>query len=77
MEKEACGVVYRGVIDQNYNMVRLEPEVVGKTIDGKKRCDDNTMAHPDNILGLPNGSLLIAEDAGKSAHPEDMLWLRK
>jgi|TARA_Y100000294_G_scaffold161273_1_gene165547 hypothetical protein len=77
LDKEGCGVVYRGIMDQSYNMIRLEPEVVGKTTDGKKRCDDNTIAHPDNILGLSNGSLLIAEDAGKSAHPVDMLWLRK
>ena len=55
----------------------LDPLVVGTTTDGKKRCDDAGIAHPDNILGLANGSLLVAEDAGKRAHPVDMLWLKK
>ena len=77
LDKEACGAVYRGTMSSDYNLTRLEPAVVGKTTDGKKRCDDGGIAHPDNILGLSNGSLLVAEDAGKSAHPVDMLWLRK
>ena len=77
LDKEACGAVYRGKMSSDYNLTRLAPAVVGKTTDGKKRCDDGGIAHPDNILGLSNGSLIIAEDAGKSAHPVDMLWLRK
>ena len=64
-------------MSEDYNLTRLEPELVGRTTDGKKRCDDERIAHPDNILGLANGSLIVAEDAGKSAHPVDMLWLRK
>ena len=77
LDKEACGAVYRGTMSNDFNLTRLEPAVVGRTTDGKKRCDDLGIAHPDNILGLSNGSLIIAEDAGKSAHPVDMLWLRK
>ena len=77
LNKEGCGAVYRGIMSEDYNLTRLEPELVGRTTDGKKRCDDGRIAHPDNILGLANGSLIVAEDAGKSAHPVDMLWLRK
>jgi len=39
--------------------------------------DYGVIAHPDNILGISNRSLLVAEDEGKKAHPVDMLWLQK
>ena len=77
LDKEACGAVYRGTMNSDYNLTRLVPALVGKTTDGKKRCDDGGITHPDNILGLSNGSLLVAEDACKKTHPVDMLWLQK
>ncbi len=75
LDKEACGAVYVGNVGSDGNVTRIEPLLVGKTTDGKKRCDDLGIAHPDNILALESGGLIIAEDAGKRAHPVDMLWL--
>ena len=77
LDTEGCGAVYRAIMTADYNITRLEPAVVGATTDGKNRCDDAGLAHPDNILGLADGSLLLAEDAGKRAHPVDMLWLKR
>ena len=77
LDKEGCGAIYKAILTDNYDIARLDPLVVGTTTDGKKRCDDAGIAHPDNILGLANGWLLLAEDAGKRAHPVDMLWLKK
>ncbi len=76
LNKENCGVVYGGKIGFNYNVTRLDPVVVGRTMEDGT-CDPNGMARPDNILALSNGALLIGEDAGKKAHPVDMLWMRK
>ncbi|MHA1547022.1 MAG: alkaline phosphatase PhoX [Alphaproteobacteria bacterium] len=76
LDKEDCGGVYVAKTGADYNITRLDPYVIGKTIDGKK-CDNNLPANPDNILTLADGSLLIGEDAGKKKHPLDMLWMVK
>jgi secreted PhoX family phosphatase len=77
LDKERCGAIYRAILTADYNVTRLDPVVIGTTTDGDKRCDDNGIARPDNLLGLANGSLLVGEDAGEHAHPVDMLWLIK
>ena len=77
LDKEGCGAIYKATLTAGYDIARLDPLVVRTTTDGKKRCDDAGIAHPDNIQGLANGWLLLAEDAGKRAHPVDMLWLKK
>ena len=76
LDKEDCGGVYVANTGSDYNITRLEPYVIGKTTaDGK--CEVDRPAHPDNILALAGGVLLIGEDAGKKKHPVDMLWLVK
>ena len=76
LDKEDCGGVYIAKTGDDYNITRLDPHVIGKTVaDGK--CDINLPANPDNILAMADGSLLIGEDAGKKKHPLDMLWLVK
>ena len=45
------------------------------TADGS--CNLDRPANPDNILAMPDGSLLIGEDAGSKKHTLDMLWLVK
>lgn len=74
LDGEACGGVYAGAIEANYNISRLEPHVMGRTIEGG--CDPEGIANPDNIAAFAGG-LLIAEDAGPKMHPVDMLWLAK
>ncbi len=76
LDKEDCGGVYVANTGADYNITRLEPHVIGKTTaDGK--CEVDRPAHPDNILALSGGVLLIGEDAGKKKHPVDMLWMVK
>jgi secreted PhoX family phosphatase len=74
LDEEACGGVYRGAIEANYNISRLDPAVMGRS--GEGGCDPEGIANPDNIAAF-SGGLLIAEDAGPKMHPVDMLWLVK
>lgn len=76
LNKEDCGAVYKGVTDNSYNLSRIDPYIVGKTIEDGS-CDLNLPANPDNILALPDGSLLVGEDAGPKKHVLDMLWLAR
>jgi hypothetical protein len=74
LDREGCGAVYAGAIEADYNISRLDPHVVGRSIEGG--CDPDGIANPDNIAAFAGG-LLIAEDAGPKMHPVDMLWLAK
>ena len=76
LDKEDCGGVYVANTGADYNITRLEPHVVGKTVEGGK-CDVERPANPDNILALEGGILLVGEDAGKKKHPVDILWMVK
>ena len=76
LNKEDCGAVYVAKTGDDYNISRLDPLVVGKTLEDGS-CDMNRPAHPDNIFALADGSLLIGEDAGPKKHTLDMLWLYK
>lgn len=76
LNKEDCGGVYKATTGNDYNITRLDPYVIGKTIDDGS-CHLDVPAHPDNILAMPDGSLLIGEDAGAKKHTLDMLWLVK
>ncbi len=76
LNKEDCGGVYVANTGSDYNMTRLDPYLVGKTIEDGS-CDMSLPANPDNILAMPDGSLLIGEDAGPKKHTLDMLWLAK
>lgn len=76
LDKEDCGGVYLARTGADFNITRIEPFIMGRTIaDGS--CDVNLPASPDNILAMRDGSLLIGEDAGKKRHPLDMLWMVK
>jgi len=74
LDGEYCGGVYKAPILANYDINRLEPLIMGKSVE--KACDPNGIANPDNISAF-SGGLLIAEDAGPKKHPVDMLWLMK
>lgn len=76
LNKEDCGGVYVATTGDDYDITRLDPYVIGETIaDGS--CSLDKPANPDNILAMPDGSLLIGEDAGPKKHTLDMLWLVK
>ncbi|MCP4317235.1 MAG: DUF839 domain-containing protein [Hyphomicrobiales bacterium] len=76
LNAEGCGGTYAAETGDDFNITRIEPYVIGKTMsDGK--CDPGLPANPDNILALSDGSLMIGEDAGPKRHQLDMLWLVK
>ncbi|MCA8882446.1 MAG: DUF839 domain-containing protein [Rhodobacteraceae bacterium] len=74
LQPEPCGGVYRGTLDADYNLIRLDPAIMGQATEAG--CDPDGIANPDNVLAF-KGGLLIAEDAGPKMHPVDMLWLWK
>ncbi len=76
LNKEDCGGVYKATTGNDYNITRLDPYVIGVTLEDGS-CNLDRPAHPDNILAMPDGSLLIGEDAGSKKHTLDMLWLVK
>lgn len=74
LNAEGCGGTYVAETSSDYNITRLDPYVIGKTLEDGK-CDPNLPANPDNILALDGNALLIGEDAGPKRHELDMLWL--
>ncbi|MBF0277329.1 MAG: DUF839 domain-containing protein [SAR324 cluster bacterium] len=74
LNREDCGGIYIAETEADFNVTRLDPLIIGKTIEGKQ-CSPDLPANPDNILAMPDGSLMIGEDAGKKKHPLDMLWM--
>src|SRR5690606_17497570 len=76
VSENRCGIVYRFPLEADYNVSRMEPVVIGGAYDGASttdRCDSNSIAQPDNVLVLDDGSVLIGEDT--SNHKNNMMWL--
>lgn len=76
VSENRCGIVYRFPLEADYNVSRMEPVVIGGAYDGASttdRCDSNSIAQPDNVLVLDDGSVLIGEDTGN--HKNNMMWL--
>lgn len=71
-----CGIVYRFGLTSDFDVVRMDPVVVGGAYDGTSttdRCDTGAIAQPDNVLVLNDGRVLIGEDS--SNHKNNMLWI--
>lgn len=75
LNQNRCGVVYRLGLTSTYDVIRMDPVVVGGAYDSTaaNRCDVNGIAQPDNILVLNDGRVLIGEDT--SNHRNNMLWI--
>lgn len=76
VSENRCGIVYRFPLEADYNVSRMEPVVIGGAYDGASttdRCDSNSIAQPDNVLVLDDGSVLVGEDS--SNHKNNMMWL--
>ncbi len=71
-----CGGVYRAAIDNNYNLTRIEPVVMGGTyrssLTGAERCDVNQLSQPDNVIVMRDGRIIIGEDGFQE---NNTLWL--
>ena len=76
LDENPCGIVYRFILDQQFNASRMEPLIVGgeyKRLDMGNQCSAENIANPDNLLVLDNGNLIIGEDSNK--HANNMVWL--
>jgi secreted PhoX family phosphatase len=75
LNQNRCGVVYRLGLTSTYDVIRMDPVVVGGAYDSgaANRCDVNGIAGPDNVLVLNDGRVLIGEDTGN--HKNNMLWI--
>jgi secreted PhoX family phosphatase len=71
-----CGIVYRIGLTATYDVIRMDPVVVGGAYDSAAvpdRCDVDGIAQPDNVTVLNDGRVLIGEDT--SNHANNMLWI--
>lgn len=75
LTENVCGVVYRMDMDLQFNVNRMEPEIIGGPYDSKSmnRCSLDSVAQPDNILELRDGRLLVGEDT--RSHINNMIWV--
>ncbi|WP_081848128.1 PhoX family phosphatase [Microbulbifer sp. HZ11] len=75
VDANKCGVVYRLGLQADYDVLRMEPVVVGGAYDGgaENRCPVDAIASPDNIEVLDDGRVLIGEDTGY--HVNNALWV--
>lgn len=70
-----CGGVYRMALEDDYNVRRIEPVIMGasqRNVEGIEACDANGLSQPDNVVVMEDGRILIGEDGGQS---NNTLWL--
>lgn len=82
LPKNKCGIVYEAQLDENNNITKLVPAVVGIPADKDAKsaygsgfadiCDVNGIANPDGLYADPQGNLWISEDTDQ--HTNNMLW---
>jgi secreted PhoX family phosphatase len=71
-----CGGVYRAKLEENYDLARIEPVVMGGTyrssLTGAERCDVNQLSQPDNVIVMRDGRIIIGEDGFQE---NNALWM--
>ncbi len=71
-----CGGVYRAKLEENYNLARIEPVVMGSTyrssLTGAERCDVEQLSQPDNVIVMRDGRIIIGEDGFQE---NNTLWM--
>lgn len=77
LERVDGGIVYHAEIEPDYNLATLKPMVVGSDATDTTAVADDRPLNVDNVLALPDGRVLLCEDAdtlGRS-YPNDCLWV--
>lgn len=71
-----CGGVYRAKLEDNYDLARIEPVVMGGTyrssLTGALRCDVEQLSQPDNVIVMRDGRIIIGEDGFQE---NNTLWM--
>lgn len=77
LERVDGGIVYRAEIEPDYNLAKLEPVVVGSDATDTTAVANDRPLNVDNVLALPDGRVLLCEDADKlgRSYPNDCLWV--
>jgi secreted PhoX family phosphatase len=71
------GVVYRSELEDDYNVSRLEPVIIGPNGTDKAAIADNQLINVDNVLVMDDGRVLCCEDADQfgRSYPNDGLYV--
>jgi len=71
------GVVYRARLEEDYDVSRLEPAVVGPNDSDPQSVKDVSLVNVDNLLVMDDGRVLLCEDKGGfgRSYPNDTLWV--
>ncbi|SDF99737.1 alkaline phosphatase PhoX [Halorientalis regularis] len=81
LERIDGGIVFRGELEQDYNVSRLEPVIVGPDfgVGSDQRPDgDDGVANIDNVYAMEDGRVLCCEDGfneGPASFPNDALYV--
>jgi PKD repeat protein len=69
------GVVYRGELEADYNVSRLEPAIVGPNASDPQSVKDVSLINVDNIMVMDDHRVLLCEDKGSfgRSYPNDAL----
>jgi secreted PhoX family phosphatase len=76
-ERVDGGMVYRGTVEDDYNVSRLEPAVVGPDATDPSSVADKTPLNVDNTYVMPDGRVLLCEDADQlgRSYPNDGMYV--
>ncbi len=77
MERVDGGVVYRAKLEDDYDVSRLEPVVVGADAADPASVADDAIINIDNVMVLPDRRVLLCEDNSplRRSYPNDNLWV--
>ncbi|ADB59523.1 protein of unknown function DUF839 [Haloterrigena turkmenica DSM 5511] len=71
------GVLYRAELEEDYNVSRLEPVVVGPNESDPTSILDESLINVDNVMVMDDGRVLLCEDKGTfgRTYENDALWV--
>ncbi|WP_029601464.1 alkaline phosphatase PhoX [Natronobacterium lacisalsi] len=71
------GLLYRGELDEHYDVSRLEPVIVGPNPSDPESLQDVSLINLDNVMVMDDGRVLLCEDKGRfgRSYPNDALWV--
>jgi secreted PhoX family phosphatase len=78
MDRVDGGVVYRGELEADYNVSRLEPVIVGPDFTDPPADADDALRNVDNVYAMDDGRVLCCEDGfggPARSYPNDGLYV--
>ncbi|QDX39387.1 alkaline phosphatase PhoX [Salarchaeum sp. JOR-1] len=77
LERVDGGLVYRAELDQDYDISRLEPAIVGPDSTDSSAVSDDALLNVDNVHVMDDGRVLCCEDADQlgRSYPNDCLYV--